>query len=75
MAYHTYEQLVDIIDSGKILYFVDKDCNITEFSFNGQYRIVTYNISKTILDKTLTDEEFTERFTYYLRHYKGGIKK
>ncbi len=75
MAYHTYEQLVDIIDGGKILYFVDKDCNITEFSFNGQYRIVTYNISKTILDKTLTDDEFNERFTYYLRHYKGGIKK
>lgn len=75
MAYHTYEQLVDIINSGKVLYFVDEDCNITEFSFNDNYKMVTYNISKTILDKTLTEDEFNERFTYYLRHYKGGIKK
>ncbi len=75
MAYHTYEQLVDIIDSGKTIYFVDDKCDITEFSFDGQYKMVTYNITKAMGSKTLTDEEFGERFTYYLRHYKGGIKK
>lgn len=75
MAYYTYEQLVDKVDGGKTLYFVDADCNIVEFSFDGQYRIKSYNISKTIFDKTLTDEEFDKQFTYYLRHHKVGIKK
>lgn len=75
MAYYTYEQLVNKVESGETLYFVDVDCNIVEFSFDGQYRMKSYNISKTIFDGTLTDEEFDKQFTYYLRHYKGGIKK
>lgn len=75
MAYYTYEQLVDKINNGEVIYFVDSECDITEFSFNGHYRIKTSSLMKVIFDKELTEEEFNERFTYYVRHFKIGGKK
>lgn len=76
MAYCTYEQLVDKIDNGETIYFVDSECNITEFSFDGHYKMITSSLMKVIFNKELSDEEFNERFTYYLRHFKiGGTKK
>lgn len=75
MAYYTYEQLVDKINNGEAIYFVDSECDITEFTFNGHYRMVTSNLMKVVLDKELTEEEFNERFTYYVRHFKIGGKK
>lgn len=75
MAYYTYEQLVDKIKNGEVIYFVDSECDITEFSFNGHYRMITSSLMKVIFDKELTGEEFNERFTYYVRHFKIGGKK
>lgn len=75
MAYYTYEQLVDKINNGEVIYFVDSECDITEFSFNGHYRMTTSSLMKVIFDKELTEEEFNERFTYYVRHFKIGGKK
>ena len=75
MAYYTYEQLVDKINNGEIIYFVSSECDITEFSFDGHYKMITSNLMKVIFNKELTEEEFNERFTYYVRHFKIGGKK
>lgn len=75
MAYYTYEQLVDKINNGEVIYFVNSECDITEFSFDGHYKMITSNLMKVIFNKELTEEEFNERFTYYVRHSKIGGKK
>ena len=75
MAYYTYEQLVDKINNGEIIYFVSSECDVTEFSFDGHYKMITSNLMKVIFNKELTEEEFNERFTYYVRHFKIGGKK
>lgn len=75
MAYYTYEQLVDKINNGEVIYFVSSECDITEFSFDGHYKMITSNLMKVIFNKELTEEEFNERFTYYVRHFKIGGKK
>lgn len=75
MAYYTYEQLVDKINNGEVIYFVSPECDIIEFSFDGRYRMVTSNLMKVVLDRELTEEEFNERFTYYVRHFKIGGRK
>ena len=63
MAYYTYGQLVEKINNGEVIYFVNAECDIIEFSFDGHYKM------------TITEEEFNERFTYYVRHFKIGGKK
>lgn len=75
MAYYTYGQLVDKINNGEVIYFVNTECDITEFSFDGHYKMITSNLMKVIFNKELTEEEFNERFTYYVRHFKIGGKK
>lgn len=75
MAYYTYEQLVDKINNGEVIYFVSSECDVTEFSFDGHYKMITSNLMKVIFNKELTEEEFNERFTYYVRHFKIGSKK
>ena len=75
MAYYTYEQLVNKINNGEVIYFVNDECDITEFSFDGHYKMAISNIMKVIFNKELTEEEFNERFTYYVRHFKIGGKK
>lgn len=75
MAYYTYEQLVDKINNGEVIYFVSSECDVTEFSFDGHYKMITSNLMKVIFNKELTEEEFNERFTYYVRHFKIGGKK
>ena len=75
MAYYTYEQLVNKINNGEVIYFVNDECDITEFSFDGNYKMTISNLMKVIFNKELTEEEFNERFTYYVRHFKIGGKK
>ena len=75
MAYYTYEQLVNKINNGEVIYFVNSECDITEFSVDGHYKMTISNLMKVIFNKELTEEEFNERFTYYVRHFKIGGKK
>ena len=75
MAYYTYEQLVNKINNGEVIYFVNAECDIIEFSFDGHYNMTISNLMKVIFNKELTEEEFNERFTYYVRHFKIGGKK
>ena len=75
MAYYTYEQLVNKVSNGEVIYFVNDECDIIEFSFDGHHKMTISNLMKVIFNKELTEEEFNERFTYYVRHFKIGGKK
>ena len=57
MAYYIYEQLVNKINNGEVIYFVNAECDITEFSFDGHYKMTISNLMKVIFNKELTEEE------------------
>ena len=75
MAYYTYEQLVNKINNGEVIYFIKDEYYITEYSLDSHYKMTISNLMKVIFNKELTEEEFNERFTYYVRHFKIGGKK
>ena len=64
MAYYTYEQLVNKINNGEVIYFVNAECDIAEFSFDGHYKMTISNLMKVIFNKELTEETY---FTILVR--------